>query len=438
MVLPSPVAAPSSTPAFLSRFPRSLSSLSLGGKKKSTEKENATISPNTSGLSDILSSSAAHQHAMAATKKKFAGSTKDLKSSMDQPPPLPQRNFTRRSQPSPTKGDGVDGEVILRRNTQVSDLDNTLNASTTACGSPSSHDNNNQPGADNRSSGYRIDKLSGDVYSQQSNLNSSNDSNASKSSKTNSDSKSVAKNKKRNKTKIKANSDPKLSTQLFLQMEKDFDKQQIIAATGYSVGNEPPPLPPRQPGMLEENQNLLNNNKFLNSGAGSGAGGIRSDSNNSRPSPNSIDTLLNYPLIATCTAVRDNLSAFPLSHRPNIVQQLQQNNSNSTHQHHVTSSVSKSSVSNLQSAITNYAYTYTHTHTHRHLRCIIAESAFDFAITIISFSFSRRNQLHYVTRHSPEQRKHKHSLTHTHTCTSSQTMYIFHGTSNRLKTVCLL
>lgn len=40
----SPTVQSSLTPAFLSRFPRSLSSLSLGGKKKSTDKDAANSS----------------------------------------------------------------------------------------------------------------------------------------------------------------------------------------------------------------------------------------------------------------------------------------------------------------------------------------------------------------------------------------------------------
>jgi len=42
--------------------------------------------------------------------------------------------------------------------------------------------------------------------------------------------------------------------------------------------------------------------------------------------PNSVGTAFNYPLVSTTTAVQnDNLNiAFPLSQRPNIVQQLQQ------------------------------------------------------------------------------------------------------------------
>lgn len=358
VVLQTPVTT-SSTPAFLSRFPRSLSSLSLGGKKKSIEKEVSSL--NTSGISEISTPSSlygshltTYQHhihnipMVSAVKNKFTGSTKDLKSSGDQPPPLPQRNITRRSQQSPTAPliDGVDGEVMLRRNTQISDLDNSLNVSGNSVGNDNTNNNNNNLNAinDNNSNNNKnnINKANSDIK------------NLSTSSTSPTTSSSAKGNKKRNKTKIKANSDPKISTHLFIQMEKDYDKQQIVTATGCSIGNEPPPLPPRQPGMLEENQNLLNNNKFMSSnnsgtsGCGN-AGNRNNDSINNRPSPNSLETLLNYPLIATCTAVRDNISPYPLSHRPNIVQQLQQSNSNTVHQHHPSSSssVSKSTVSNF-------------------------------------------------------------------------------------------
>lgn len=309
-----------------------------------------------------------HAIPMASTKSKFTGSTKDLKGiSSDQPPPLPQRNFTRRSQPSPiaTQIDGIDGDVALRRNIQISDLDQSMT-------NLSSNDNtiNNNSG-----SGTGTD-ASNNNRNNASKVNSEVKASGTTAAATASSPASANKaNKKRsNKTKIKANSDPKISSQLLIQMEKDYDTQQIIVATGHSVGSEPPPLPPRQPGMLEENQNFLNNNKFLGSSSGA-AGGVmmaagnsnRNDSSavsNSRPSPNSLDTLLNYPLIATCTAVRDNMaSAFPLSHRPNIVQQLQQNSNSNTaniHQHHSTTSsiCNKSTVSNF------LLYCHIHTHTH--------------------------------------------------------------------------
>lgn len=369
VVLQSQPVVASSTPAFLSRFPRSLSSLSLGGKKKSLDRDstsssNANANASVETISQLPPSSsyvghlhhhphiAGHLHhiiPMPSTKSKFTGSTKDLKSSSsDQPPPLPQRNFTRRSQPSPTavQFDGVDGDVALRRNTQISDLDHSI----TNVSSNENTINNNSSSSVSTDAGNN----------NRNNLNKINSDSMAIGVAASSSSANKANKKRSTKAKIKANSDPKISSQLLIQMEKDYDTQQIIVATGHSVGNEPPPLPPRQPGMLEENQNFLNNNKFMGIGGGATAvataASNRNESSttiNSRPSPNSLDTLLNYPLIATCTAVRDNItSAFPLSHRPNIVQQLQQSSNSNTanmHQHHSTTSstCNKSTVSNF-------------------------------------------------------------------------------------------
>lgn len=284
------------TPAFLSRFPRSLSSLSLGGKKKSAEKEAASniVSHSvSSNMEHMLQSPVSHNALLTSMKNKFSPepTTVELrsgfvdKSRSKQPPPLPLRNFTRRSQPASTASDGVDGENII-------DLAAT--------------------GVKKKG------KTSPDTDSKGNNNEKSGKSTSSSSSSV-SASTSANKVKKRSKAKIKANSDPKISAQLFIQMEREYDKQDLIAATGHSVANEPPPLPPRQPGMLEENQNILNNNKC----------GANSRHEN-RPPVNSLETRMNYPLIATATAVRDNISPFPLSNRPNIRQRLQQS---STHQH---------------------------------------------------------------------------------------------------------
>lgn len=326
-----PAAAQSSiTPAFLSRFPRSLSSLSLGGKKKSIEKEMANsslISPNTSGNADHLlhspvSAAAAaaaglHHHSshnalLSAVKNKFTSEPtpvelrpgfvdKNRSKNQHQPPPLPLRNFPRRSQPAPSPA--VAAAAAATEGIDVGD--NLIDLTT----SPSS------AGVKKKGKSTSTDIDNKTNNNDKSSKSSSNSSNSSLSAATS----AANKVKKRSKAKIKANSDPKISAQLFIQMEqREYDKQDLIAATGHSIANEPPPLPPRQPGMLEENQNLINNNK------------CGSNAPQQRPPSNCLETRMNYPLIATATAVRDNISPFPLSNRPNIRQRLQQSN---THQH---------------------------------------------------------------------------------------------------------
>lgn len=313
--IPSPITIlqpqppPPSTPAFLSRFPRSLSSLSLGTKKKSTEKDvPPAITPTAVPLMPLNSSFASEllvpSQMATPTKKKFSGSQRDLKSA-DIPPPLPQRNIPRKMPACDGSENFSSDGVVLRRNLQVSDLD---------CNRPLS----------SNSSG---------------NVTSSAQSPNRRSPSTSSSSGGGGKGKQRQKQK-KALSDPKMSSQLLIDMEQT--QGSGVPSTGNTAmgNNEAPPLPPRQPGMLEEKQNFLNSNKFGNNG--------------SRPLPNSLETHMNYPLIATCTAVRDNISPFPLSHRPNIVQQLQQSYNN---QHHLTtlpsststttSSISKTTVSNF-------------------------------------------------------------------------------------------
>lgn len=179
----------------------------------------------------------------------------------DTPPPLPQRNLPKKSLPTDTFE--LTDSFVRRVDTQISDLDHSTD-------SPSK-------GSSNLSSKC---------------------------------------NKKRSKNKTKALSDPKLSSQLLIDMESSL----------------PPPLPPRQQGMIDEPLiNFINNN------------------NSKRSMPNSVDSMMNYPVIATCTAVRDNISAaFPLSRRPNIVQQLQQQEHNFLQQQHHLSSVNKSSVSKFK------------------------------------------------------------------------------------------
>lgn len=263
------------SPAIFSLLPRSLSSLSLGTKKK-VDKDHP--SPNVSATNEMCSShhlsqsmhnqraSPHQQHThsypsppftnITPAKKKFSGSQKNLQE--ETPPPLPQRNIPRTLISSDHSGSGTE----WRRSTIISDLDHSI-------GNPA-----NQSKKD-------LDSPS------RSNNNANNH-----------------KRQQRTKSKTKALSDPKMSTQMFLMVEK--------GENGESELSTPPPLPPRQPGMMEES-NLSSNKR----------------NNNARPSPNSIETQWNYPLVTTCQAIRDNgqSNAFPFSQRPNIVQQLKQQSS---------------------------------------------------------------------------------------------------------------
>lgn len=292
-------------PAFLSHFPRSLSSLSLGGRKKVDK--------------DAISPAYTTAEAAAAAAAELRGDKARSPSIITehQPPPLPQRNFARRSQPSPTTNDNIDGDITGHE------------ASPVVSG-----------GAKKKGKNEQETKSNNNTYYNEKSGKLSTTPNKSVSSTTSAASSKV---KKRSKTKIKANSDPKISAQQFIQMERDNEadtsnRKDLIAATGHSVASEPPPLPPRQPGMLEENQNLLNNNKCA---ASTASGTPPSGRTESRPSPNSLDTRMLYPLIATATAVRDNSTPFPLSNRPNILQRLQQ-----SHQH-----VSNNAASSLHSML---------------------------------------------------------------------------------------
>jgi Rho guanine nucleotide exchange factor 12 len=266
--------APTTTPAFLSRFPRSLSSLSLGTKKK-PDKE---ISSTSSTITDVTTSQTDTNLGTPTKNKKHSlGNDKTIKN--DIPPPLPQRNILKKSL-NHSIDDTDLTDMKNKRNTPISDLDQLIMA-------PESLNNSN--------------KILNHVLSSSPG--------------------SAGKSKKRSKNKTKALSDPKMSSQTFLQME----------SRGFT--SEPPPLPPRQPGLSESIPNFSQsmNNPHNSSPV--------NDTNN-RPLPNSINTLMNYPLVATCAAVRDNISAaFPLSQRPNIVQQLQQQQQQQQlqqqqHQHH--------------------------------------------------------------------------------------------------------
>lgn len=88
--------------------------------------------------------------------------------------------------------------------------------------------------------------------------------------------------KKNSKPKAKAYSDPKMSSEMMLQME---------------CSNYPPPLPPRT-GIFEESAfgQVVTNKDSMD---GNGSEG--------RALPNSVATQLNYPVIATSVAVREGI-----------------------------------------------------------------------------------------------------------------------------------
>ncbi|XP_053668177.1 uncharacterized protein LOC128718580 [Anopheles marshallii] len=354
--LPNSGTTTSTTPAFLSRFPRSLSSLSLGTKKKSSDSKEITsptaatlfgspecLSPTdgggpfggggltTSGSSGgtptktkkYSASSAAdhhhhhhlhgnhHGHHMNRSGH-FGGGSKQQQNSSDIPPPLPQRNnIPKKSE------DMVDMmQVGSRHNILVSDLDHQLVTQDTA----SLHSAGSSGSASSKASGgggksSRGKKKNGSGSGGGGTHNSNNKNNNTSNNIT---------------MEPPAVGDGKLSSGIM-----------ATATSTTELQAEPPPLPPRQPGMLEVvNQNLIMNSdnnagsNCANSTAGTGTPNGNNNGGSSvggrgtiemRPPPNSINTLMNYPLITTCTPVRDNMTAaFPLSYRPNIVHQMQQ------------------------------------------------------------------------------------------------------------------
>ncbi|XP_055531941.1 uncharacterized protein LOC129722502 isoform X2 [Wyeomyia smithii] len=306
-LFPQPQVQNTSTPAFLSRFPRSLSSLSLGTKKKSTDKDTNISSPNAECLSPTgaggghlgnhhgpfgqpLGSSGSGNAGGSPTKKKYSSSNVSDRNhklqqqhSQDIPPPLPQRNIPKRSE---SAMDSVD-TVGTRRNIVVSDLDHSVLTTSLSSGSNKYVNNNN-------------------------NINSGSNG------------------KNNNKSRKKKNSN--LSD---IKAEQTMYHHGTERGGGGELQAEPPPLPPRQPGMMEVNQTVILNNdnaaasfgRDCNSNTNSNSNNhSRVNSPETRPPPNSINTLMNYPLITTCTPVRDNMNAaaFPLSQRPNIVHQMAQ------------------------------------------------------------------------------------------------------------------
>ncbi|XP_034654021.1 uncharacterized protein LOC117892114 [Drosophila subobscura] len=309
--LPQQPLAHHSSPAFLSLLPRSLSSLSLGTRKNRIDKDFVASSPfnNTADflqhqrmqqqqhqaeamsqsmhqqtstptmqqqqqqpffhphLQQLQQQQLQQQHRFKETPKSTAGSKSKNKFLIskslieeDVPPPLPQRNPPRQLNLDLKNGNASPQSGHLTA--PVSDLDRATSPLLNRSQLGGSNSNDNSPS-----------------------------SNASKS--------------KRSKIKTKALSDPKMSTQMFLQMES-------ACATGGAAGGSlevdggPPPLPPRLPGMMSEDMSR--------------------GSCQNLAQPNSLNSAFNYPLVSTCTAVQsDNLkAAFPLSQRPNIVQQLQQ------------------------------------------------------------------------------------------------------------------
>lgn len=224
------------TPTFLARFPRSLSQLNIGSKRKSSAPSPqetimkplpAPTTPSTPNSSSSSSSTpiSSPNHQKVRVRHQHPTVTADV------PPPLPQRNAPRKSLPtSPTA------------TPQISDLDaSMMSAAGMSTSTPFG-------------SG-----VSGGVV------------------------------KKKNKQKIKAYSDPKMSSEIMLQME---------------CASYPPPLPPRG-GLFDDGVfGQIVTNKDIMDGNG----------NDGRALPNSVATQLNYPLIATSVAVRDGLPGPPHFH----------------------------------------------------------------------------------------------------------------------------
>jgi hypothetical protein len=208
-------------PNFLARFPRSLSQLNLGSKRKSTvaspqeptAKPPTPSTPNSSSSSSTPISSPNHQK--VRVRHQHPTVTADV------PPPLPQRNAPRKSLPTSPNA-----------TPQISDLDASLM---------------NAAGMNPAPFGSGAGAVK----------------------------------KKNSKPKAKAYSDPKMSSEMMLQME---------------CASYPPPLPPRT-GIFEESAfGQVVTNKDSMDGTGDG-----------RALPNSVATQLNYPVIATSVAVREGI-----------------------------------------------------------------------------------------------------------------------------------
>ena len=219
-------------PTFLARFPRSLSQLNIGSRRKSAatspQEPTAVVKPVTPSTPNSSSSSStpisSPNHQKVRIRHHHPTVTADV------PPPLPQRNAPRKSLPaSPT--------LVP----QISDLDASMMSAVASGLTPTPFN-------------------------------------------------AGAVKKKNQKQKIKAYSDPKMSSEMMLQME---------------CASYPPPLPPRT-GLFEDSGvfGLVVNNKDILDGSG----------NDGRPLPNSIATQLNYPVISTSVAVREGIVPPPNFH----------------------------------------------------------------------------------------------------------------------------
>lgn len=209
-------------PTFLARLPRSFSQLNLGSKRKSTAaspQEAVAKPPITPSTPNSSSSSSTPISSPNHQKVRIRHQHPTV--TADVPPPLPQRNAPRKSLPtSPTL------------TPQISDLDASLMSAAGMTPAP-------------------FGSGAGAVK------------------------------KKNSKQKIKAYSDPKMSSEIMLQME---------------CASYPPPLPPRS-GLFEDGVfgQVVTNKDILDG------------SNDGRALPNSVATQLNYPVIATSVAVRDGI-----------------------------------------------------------------------------------------------------------------------------------
>uniref|UniRef100_A0A182KGF5 Uncharacterized protein n=1 Tax=Anopheles christyi TaxID=43041 RepID=A0A182KGF5_9DIPT len=280
---PNSVQTTSTTPAFLSRFPRSLSSLSLGTKKKSSDAKEmcsptaATLFSSPECLSPTdgggpfggLTSSGSSAGTPTKTKKYSASSAADHhhhhhlhgggnhhghhmnrsghfggkhQQSADIPPPLPQRNNI------PKKSDDTVDMMLVgsRRNILVSDLDHLVLSPTAqetsslhSAGSTGSTSSKAGGGGGGSGKSSRSKKKNGSSTTHNNSVTSNNNNN----------------NNNNNSSSSGKNTSNNLITSLD---SPTVDGNVLATATSTTeLQAEPPPLPPRQPGMLEVvNQNL--------------------------------------------------------------------------------------------------------------------------------------------------------------------------------------